>query len=97
LRLFYGFNIAILSGLFAALFSRLLGRWRGAIVALVCIAVYTLLVGAGASVVRAALMGGLTLFAARQLAESGYAPANPPEWIELTTDGEQMWVEMERK
>lgn len=58
-----GFNIAILSGLFATLFSRLLGRWRGALVALVIIAIYTLLVGAGASVVRAALMGGLTLFA----------------------------------
>jgi competence protein ComEC len=54
-----------LSGLFAAVFGRLLGRWRGAIVALTCIAVYTLLVGAGASVVRAALMGGLTLFAAQ--------------------------------
>lgn len=60
-----GFNIAILAGLFAALFSRLLGRWRGAVVALACIAVYTLLVGAGASVVRAALMGGLTLLAAQ--------------------------------
>ncbi len=60
-----GFNIAILSGLFATLFSRLLGRWRGAVVALACIAVYTLLVGAGASVVRAALMGGLTLLAAQ--------------------------------
>ena len=58
-----GFNIAILSALFATLFGRLLGRWRGAIAALACIAVYTLLVGAGASVVRAALMGGLTLFA----------------------------------
>jgi competence protein ComEC len=43
----------------------LLGRWRGAIVALACITVYTLLVGAGASVVRAALMGGLTLLAAQ--------------------------------
>ncbi len=60
-----GFNIAILAGLFAAIFSRLLGRWRGAVVALACIAVYTLLVGAGASVVRAALMGGLTLLAAQ--------------------------------
>jgi competence protein ComEC len=60
-----GFNIAILAGLFAALFSRLLGRWRGAVVALACIAVYTVLVGAGASVVRAALMGGLTLLAAQ--------------------------------
>ncbi len=60
-----GFNIAILAGLFAALFGRLLGRWRGAVVALACITVYTVLVGAGASVVRAALMGGLTLLAAQ--------------------------------
>lgn len=58
-----GFNIALLSGLFTALFTRLLGRWRGALVALGSIAAYTLLVGAGASVVRAALMGGLTLLA----------------------------------
>ena len=58
-------NIAILAGLFAALFTRLFGRWRGAIATLACIGVYTLLVGAGASVVRAALMGGLTLFAAQ--------------------------------
>jgi len=62
---FYGFNIAILAGLFTTLFGRVLGRWRGAVAALFCIAVYTLLVGAGASVVRAALMGGLSLFAAQ--------------------------------
>jgi competence protein ComEC len=35
------------------------------VIALDCITVYTLLVGAGASVVRAALMGGLTLLAAQ--------------------------------
>ena len=58
-----GFNIVILSGLFTALFGALFGRWRGAFIALLCIAVYTLLVGAGASVVRAALMGGISLFA----------------------------------
>ena len=44
-------------------FVRLLGRWRGALVAVLAIAFYTLLVGAGASVVRAAIMGGLSLFA----------------------------------
>lgn len=49
------------------------------------------------------------------LSDGGYAPVNPPEWIErlhpqlallrtdqngwieLSTDGEQMWVEVERK
>lgn len=58
-----GFNITIVAGLFALLFSRALGRVKGAILALVGIVLYTLLVGAGPSVVRAALMGGITLFA----------------------------------
>ncbi len=58
-----GFNITILAALFAMIFGRALGRWRGALVALVAIAIYTLLVGADAAVVRAAIMGGLTLFA----------------------------------
>jgi competence protein ComEC len=51
------------AGLFTLLFTRLLGRVKGAILALVGIMLYTLLVGAGPSVVRAALMGGLALFA----------------------------------
>lgn len=58
-----GFNIAILAGLFTLLFSRLAGRWWGALLAAVGIALYTLLVGAEASVVRAALMGWLGLLA----------------------------------
>ncbi|MBI4770772.1 MAG: ComEC/Rec2 family competence protein, partial [Chloroflexi bacterium] len=58
-----GFNITIIAGLFVALFSRLLGPRRGALAAVVGIALYTLLVGADAAVVRAALMGGLALFA----------------------------------
>jgi competence protein ComEC len=58
-----GFNITIVAALFATLFSRLLGRWRGALAALLAIALYTLLVGADAAVVRAAIMGGLSLFA----------------------------------
>lgn len=58
-----GFNIAIVAGLFTLLFTRLLGRVKGAILALIGILLYTLLVGAGPSVVRAALMGGLVLFA----------------------------------
>ena len=39
-----------------AVFSRLLGRWRGAAVAVIGIALYTLLV-------RGALMGGLAVYA----------------------------------
>lgn len=58
-----GFNITIIAGLFVVLFSRILGRWRGGLVAIVGIGVYTLLVGADAAVVRAAIMGGLTVFA----------------------------------
>jgi len=58
-----GFNITILAGLFTATFNRLLGRWRGAVATTAAIGVYTMLVGADATVVRAALMGGLTVFA----------------------------------
>jgi competence protein ComEC len=58
-----GFNIAILAGLFVTLFSRLLGSRKGAIAAVIGITIYTVLVGATASVVRAAIMGGLAIFA----------------------------------
>jgi competence protein ComEC len=58
-----GFNIAIIAGLFVTIFSRLFGRRWGAIVAILGIATYTVLVGASASVVRAAIMGGLGIFA----------------------------------
>jgi competence protein ComEC len=61
-----GFNITIVAGLFIVLFNRMLGRWRGGLVAILGIGVYTLLVGADAAVVRAAIMGALTVFA-RQL------------------------------
>src|SRR3990172_6865320 len=61
-----GFNITILSGLFTVVFIRLLGKGRrylAAVLSAVAIALYTLLVGAGAAVVRAAIMGGLVLLA----------------------------------
>lgn len=61
-----GFNIAIIAGLFFALFSRVLGQLRGSIIAILGIALYTFLVGADAAVVRAAFMGGISL-TARQL------------------------------
>ena len=60
-----GFNITIIAGLFYALFSRLLGRYKGAALAVLGIVLYTLLVGASPSVLRAALMGGLSLFASQ--------------------------------
>ena len=58
-----GFNITILAALVISLAGRTLGMRRGSIVAAVAIALYTILVGADASVVRAALMGGLALTA----------------------------------
>lgn len=67
-----GFNIAIIAALFVTVFSRLFGLRRGAVAACVGIAVYTVLVGAEASVVRAAIMGGLALFA-RQVGRRQFA------------------------
>src|SRR6266498_3057185 len=58
-----GFNISIIAGLFVTFFSKFLGPRRGSILAIIGIAFYTILVGADAAVVRAALMGGLALFA----------------------------------
>ena len=58
-----GFNITIVAGLFSRIFSRLLNPRQGALAALIGISLYTLLVGADAAVVRAAVMGGLSIFA----------------------------------
>jgi competence protein ComEC len=58
-----GFNITIIAALFVALFGRLLGPRRGILAALLGIALYTFLVGASASVIRATLMGGSALLA----------------------------------
>ena len=58
-----GFNISIIAGIFFAFFSRIFGDRRGAFFAILGIALYTVIVGADASVVRAALMGSLALFA----------------------------------
>lgn len=61
-----GFNITIIAGLLFRLFSRWWGRGRGALLAALGIGLYTILVGGDAAVMRAALMGGLALYA-RQL------------------------------
>jgi len=58
-----GFNITIIAGLFATFFGRLLNPRKGAVAAALGISIYTVLVGADAAVVRAAIMGGLSLFA----------------------------------
>ena len=56
-----GFNIAIIAGLFFTLFSRLFGHSRGTFTAILGIIIYTFLVGADAAVVRAAIMGSISL------------------------------------
>ncbi len=58
-----GFNIAIIAGLFTYLFTHFLGRRWGAVASALGIIVYTLLVGANPAVVRAAILGMLTLLA----------------------------------
>jgi competence protein ComEC len=58
-----GFNITIIAGLFASFFGRFLGPRKGALAAVIGISIYTILVGADAAVLRAAIMGGLALFA----------------------------------
>lgn len=67
-----GFNIAIIAALFVTLFSRLFGKTYGSLLAILGIIFYTLLVGASASVVRAAFMGSLALLA-RQFGRRGLA------------------------
>ncbi len=60
-----GFNISIIAGIFLTLTKRLPRRIPGWLVAMLGIALYTVLVGAAASVVRAAIMGGMTIVARR--------------------------------
>lgn len=61
-----GFNIAIIAAVFFSLFKNLFGERLGAVIAIIGIMLYTLLVGAEAAVMRAALMGIISL-TARQL------------------------------
>ncbi len=56
-----GFNIALVSSLVVFLFGKLLGKWRGTAFAIVMIGCYTILVGASPSVVRAAIMGSISM------------------------------------
>ncbi len=58
-----GFNISIISGLFSKLSTRLFGKRRAMPVAIAGIIIYTILVGASAAVVRAAIMGCLYVIA----------------------------------
>jgi len=70
-----GFNIALLIGMLLALANPFFGPRRAAWVPLIGVAVYTLLVGADAAVVRAAIMGSLYVGASRLLGRPTFAPA----------------------
>ncbi len=61
-----GFNLTIVAGLFAALARTLFGRRRETWIALGGLWSYTLLVGGGAAVLRAAVMGSLVILARRE-------------------------------
>lgn len=71
-----GFNIAILVGTIVSVGRPFLGNRRASIVALAAVIVYTLLVGADAAVVRAAVMGSLFIFSRRMLGRPTFAPAS---------------------
>jgi len=58
-----GFNIAIIAGLLMLVGTKAVGKRRAAWIAIGGIALYTLLVGADAAVMRAAIMGGLFVLA----------------------------------
>ena len=57
-----GFNVAILAGLLSGVFTRLLGRKWGALLAIGGISLYAVFVGGDASVTRAAIMGAVGVF-----------------------------------
>ncbi len=58
-----GFNISIIAGVFTKLFRRIFGEKRAVPLVIIAIALYTVLAGASASVVRAAIMGTIVLIA----------------------------------
>lgn len=71
-----GFNIAILIAIMVSAVQPLVGRKPAVAVAMVGIVLYTILVGADASVVRAAIMGSLYLIASRLLGRPSFPYAS---------------------
>ena len=61
-----GFNIAIIAGLFFSIFKNITNERLGALLAVIGIFLYAILVGGDAAVMRAAIMGSVSLLA-RQL------------------------------
>jgi competence protein ComEC len=70
-----GFNMTIISAIFAGLAQRLFDKRRAVWVAIAGVAVYTIFVGASAAVVRAAVMGIFYLWAC-YLGRATFAPAS---------------------
>lgn len=60
-----GFNVTIVAAAALSLFGTALGKRRGTIAAAIAVTGYTLLVGADPPVLRAAIMAGIVLLAAR--------------------------------
>ena len=58
-----GFNISILAALLSSIFYRLFGAHKGALATVITLGFYVILTGASPSVIRAAIMGSLGLFA----------------------------------
>lgn len=58
-----GFNIAIIAGIFLSIFKTFLGERWGALVAIMGVFLYAFLVGMDAAVLRAAIMGSISMFA----------------------------------
>jgi competence protein ComEC len=71
-----GYNVSLLVGAMSAAFVPFLGQRRAAWLAMVGVALYAILVGASASVVRAAIMGSLFLVSKRLLGRPTFAPAS---------------------
>jgi len=70
-----GFNITIISGIFAGLAQQSFGKRRAVWIAIAGVAIYTVFVGASAAVVRAALMGILYLWS-QYLGRATFAPVS---------------------
>jgi competence protein ComEC len=71
-----GFNIAILIAILVSIAEKFMSRRSAVIFAVGGITLYTVLVGADASVVRAAIMGGIYLIANRWLGRPNFAYAS---------------------
>ena len=71
-----GFNIAILIAILVNVAEKFMSRRSAVIFAISGIVLYTILVGADASVVRAAIMGGIYLIANRWLGRPNFAYAS---------------------